>query len=267
MGFSIVEEKLKTLQSPLDERDYQVKDFLTGNPIIPASLDLRHRLPIVRAQGRTNTCCAHAGCVIKEYHERKEIGEAAPLYFSPAFLYCQRSNAPAKGMYCRDMLEILRKKGICAENDFPIASHNDELFGILSEEIQKKAKPFKIERYSAISSVSEMKAALVNFGPALIAFPVYNSGVRFWKQKYLNDEHIGGHAVAVVGYDEKKGFLLRNSWGLMWGEGGYAWYSYEDWNAERHWEAWAVEDKITVNPPKSNKCADCYFVGCFTFCC
>jgi len=34
------------------------------------------------------------------------------------------------------------------------------------------------------------------------------------------------HAVVVVGMREMKGelaFLARNSWGLGWGDGGYAW--------------------------------------------
>jgi Papain family cysteine protease len=38
----------------------------------------------------------------------------------------------------------------------------------------------------------------------------------------------GSHAVAVVGYREAgsgRQFLLHNSWGARWGEGGYAWIS------------------------------------------
>jgi C1A family cysteine protease len=37
----------------------------------------------------------------------------------------------------------------------------------------------------------------------------------------------GGHAVTIVGYDEKKdeggSFLFKNSWGPDWGERGYGW--------------------------------------------
>ena len=37
----------------------------------------------------------------------------------------------------------------------------------------------------------------------------------------------GGHAVACVGYDdEKQAFLVRNSWGSDWGQGGYFWMPY-----------------------------------------
>jgi hypothetical protein len=48
----------------------------------------------------------------------------------------------------------------------------------------------------------------------------------------------GGHAFAIVGYD-RAGFLVRNSWGREWGDGGYATLTYEDWlaNAMDCWVA------------------------------
>ena len=37
-----------------------------------------------------------------------------------------------------------------------------------------------------------------------------------------NERVIGGHAVMAVGYnDDKKWFILRNSWGESWGMQGY----------------------------------------------
>lgn len=48
----------------------------------------------------------------------------------------------------------------------------------------------------------------------------------------------GGHAFAIVGYDER-GFLLQNSWGTDWGSYGYAILTYDDWldNAMDCWVA------------------------------
>jgi len=34
----------------------------------------------------------------------------------------------------------------------------------------------------------------------------------------------GGHAIALVGYTTT-GFIVRNSWGTDWGDGGYAYAS------------------------------------------
>ncbi len=37
-----------------------------------------------------------------------------------------------------------------------------------------------------------------------------------------------GHAVAIVGYT-REGFIIQNSWGESWGQGGFALLPYEDW--------------------------------------
>lgn len=39
-------------------------------------------------------------------------------------------------------------------------------------------------------------------------------------------EIYGGHAVTIVGYDDR-GFLIKNSWGESWGDGGYATILYD----------------------------------------
>lgn len=42
------------------------------------------------------------------------------------------------------------------------------------------------------------------------------------------EDMVGGHCVALVGYDdERKAFLVRNSWGTGWGLNGYFWMPYE----------------------------------------
>lgn len=54
----------------------------------------------------------------------------------------------------------------------------------------------------------------------------------------------GGHAFAVVGYNEK-GFWLQNSWGDAWGTKGLALWTYEDW-LENVVDAWAVRLALPV---------------------
>ncbi|HEY9199843.1 MAG TPA: C1 family peptidase [Gammaproteobacteria bacterium] len=49
----------------------------------------------------------------------------------------------------------------------------------------------------------------------------------------------GGHAIAIVGYNER-GFLLQNSWGPGWGSHGYALLTYDDW-AENAMDCWVAQ--------------------------
>jgi Papain family cysteine protease len=49
----------------------------------------------------------------------------------------------------------------------------------------------------------------------------------------------GGHAIALVGYNER-GFLLQNSWDRTWGTWGYAILTYDDW-LENAMDCWVAQ--------------------------
>ena len=43
-----------------------------------------------------------------------------------------------------------------------------------------------------------------------------------------DEKCLGGHAIMAVGYDDdKKVFIIRNSWGVEWGDKGYFYMPYE----------------------------------------
>lgn len=49
----------------------------------------------------------------------------------------------------------------------------------------------------------------------------------------------GGHAFAVIGYNER-GFLIQNSWGEDWGTRGLAILTYDDWLVNG-WDCWVAQ--------------------------
>ena len=49
---------------------------------------------------------------------------------------------------------------------------------------------------------------------------------------YGPDTKRGGHAVCLVGYTAHC-FIVRNSWGAGWGDGGFA-YASDDYRRQRH---------------------------------
>ena len=97
---------------------------------------------------------------------------------------------------------------------------------------------FKIKEYAQINSIDGLKEALFKNGPCIMAFPVYDNRPEFWRIK-SNPVGNGGHAVAVVGYNNK-GFIIRNSWGFSWNGDGTVIYPYKEWGA--HWEVWTAVD-------------------------
>lgn len=234
---------LAVIPSPADARDYHYEakvSHAVASAVLPRSVDLRTNLPGVRNQGSEGACAAFAGCVMKEYQERLQVNLRGHL--SPWFLYLQRENIPNEGMFLRDLMKLLQKQGTCTEAKCPYtkAKNANEIAVVAKEE----ANNFKIASYAQIGSMDELKRALFAHGPCVIAFPVYNHSTTFWRKGDAT-ETLGGHAVAIVGYDDDRGaFLLRNSWGLLWGTLGYTWYPYTDWGA--HWEIWSSVDDRSV---------------------
>lgn len=99
------------------------------------------------------------------------------------------------------------------------------------------AAAHKVTSYHAIADgdLETMKAALVGGNLVGFGFTVYDammsaevaaSGVL--SRPKPGEAVQGGHAVALVGYDDARGaFLVRNSWGTGWGLGGYFWMAYD----------------------------------------
>lgn len=67
----------------------------------------------------------------------------------------------------------------------------------------------------------------------------------------VNSQSLGGHAFALVGYNEV-GFLVQNSWGAKWGKGGFATLPYEDW-LDLAYDAWVARPGVPKTPFSSGR--------------
>lgn len=93
---------------------------------------------------------------------------------------------------------------------------------------------FKINQYAMVGSIPILKQAILINGPCIGGLPVKDSSSEdFWNGNKLE----GGHAIAIVGYD-KEGFIIRNSWGTMYGDRGYSRIPYSDFN--KFYEIWSL---------------------------
>ena len=241
-------------KSSIDNRDWIYDNLLTLNKI-PNKCDLRKDLQPIRDQESQGTCYAQSAACMKEWQEKKDYG--LDEYLSPQFFYNNRNywNNNIKdgddlledyGMTGRDVMKILKLSGICLEKEYPYGIANEKINDI-NELVIESAKKHRIKSYARIYSLDSLKESLYKNGPCLIAFPVYNYTDQMWIQ---NESEIqqGGHAMTVVGYDdENEHFIIRNSWGLNWGDYGYCYYKYKDWNS--HWECWTTLDIETYIIP------------------
>lgn len=223
-----------------DERDFSIESIYSekkvGEP--PLKLDLRDKLPKPKDQGQRGTCAAHTASAIKEYQECVDLGLKKPKKMSPEFVYFFRDNKPDEGMYPRDVMKILKEKGICFERSLRYSSDKRGVKKVPQEAIDE-ASNYKIANYARVTTIQGLRQTLYQDGVCYISFPVYDVRPEFWRRSSNKVERRGGHAVAVVGYNSK-GFIIRNSWGDNWNGNGHVIYPYEDFGA--HWDIWAAVD-------------------------
>lgn len=231
--------------SPFDSRDYIYENLVrSANPLVrsdnrirstlPKKLDLRKYLLKPRDQGQRGTCVGFSCSAIKEYQERIDIQFSD--YMSPNSVYFYRE--VEEGMYCRNAMKILLEKGICPEKYFPYEKRVEPTK--IPDEAVSNMGNYKIKSYAQVTTIQGLKESLNRYGPALIAVPVYRGDGEIWKSDPEHSELLGGHAMTVVGYNDK-GFIIRNSWGEEWNGDGHTVYPYADWGS--HWEIWTCVDE------------------------
>ncbi len=133
------------------------------------------------------------------------------------------------GSSLRGAIQGWKNMGVCKDTMWQYKTTNP---GELTIDRAKDARNHTIGAYYRIKpEITHFHAALNEVG--IIAVSAYVH--RGWNNPRdgiieYHEKKDGGHAFAVVGYNDK-GFWVQNSWGNTWGENGLALWSYEDWNA------------------------------------
>ena len=184
---------------------------------IPNEYSYVNNLPIIENQGNTNMCVVYALSAHLDWNYNIDHGvnNKSSVKIDKHKLYDIRENKlEDSGMTFKEALDFLKKKGITSKN------------GLI-----------KIDKYLKVNSFLALKYALIMNGPCVAGLYVRNPDANdFWNG---GSTIYGGHAVAIVGYNEK-GFIIRNSWGTSYGEGGYFILKYEDFN--KIIECWTIVD-------------------------
>jgi len=248
-----------------DFRDYtekteEVKSVLGSEALfkakgLPTSVDLRGWCSPVEDQGSLGSCTAHAGVGIIEYYERKSFGRHIDA--SRLFLYKVTRNLMKikgdTGAYLRTTMGAMVLFGVPPEEYWPYKEDEKEFDKEPPAFCYAFAQSFQTLRYfrhdppgtRAEEILRKVKTYLSKGHPAMFGFTVYNSVEQAEKTGKIpfptpKEKIEGGHAIAVIGYDDKMkiknkyggvettgALLIRNSWGKGWGEEGYGWLPYE----------------------------------------
>jgi len=195
----------------------------------PSAIDWRNHngcnsVTLVQNQGHCGSCVAFATCACLESRVAIREEKCDPqIDLSEAHLFfC------GCGLCCRTGWRFDRalnwaSKGIALEKDFQYTPKDQPC---------KKPPPAAavlVPRWTSVTTMLARRQAIADRGPVIGGLRVYED---FYFYKSGIYQHVTGifrglHAVCVVGYDDdKKYWIIKNSWGTGWGENGFMRIAY-----------------------------------------
>lgn len=231
---------LGALDPKVDLRDYTYEPEIAMAAELPEEFELW--TPDIKNQGVVGSCVAHTAAEIEEYFNHIENKPNKEL--SVGYIYGCRYNYKGEGMYLRDALKTLKNRGVVEKYEFPYNKEVPVIITLFEEADQlgwETDKNHKITSYFSINGKGEelqdkVKRCLMNNGPVMMSVPWYKdfevvNGI-ITSPSNMNCSQ-GGHCILLYGWN-KDGWLIQNSWGKHWGNGGRATYPY-DYPVKEFW--------------------------------
>ncbi|MEI7811047.1 MAG: C1 family peptidase [Ignavibacteria bacterium] len=210
---------------------------------MPKAHSLKKYCPAPGNQGQTGTCAAWSSAyacrtileAIKYNYTGPQIDKNA---FSPSFVYNQvRSKKNCNdGTSLLDILNVLKAQGGVKLSEFAFDCNRE-----VTQQDRSLATDHRIIEYREVASKYEgkqsyfVKKSISENNPVVIAMdvpPSFNKAGQLWHPDTSDYKRWSrGHGMAVVGYDDSKfggAFEIMNSWGTYWGNGGFTWITYKD---------------------------------------
>lgn len=225
-----------------DHRDLKFNESTMPKAMhLPSVVDLRKNYDNVYDQGTLGSCTANA---ISLAYDFERIGQGMnPLLPSRLFIYYNERTLEGtvlhdNGAQIRDGIKSLASLGVCSEADWPYVPAKFKTKP--GKKCYTRALTHVIKQYLRIdnTNLNDLKTCLASGFGFVLGFSVYegfeSAEVAATGQAELprpGEKMIGGHAVFCLGYDDSLGdhgkFIVRNSWGIDWGDHGHFYIPYE----------------------------------------
>ena len=220
----------------LDIKHEEAKFDETYQPakITEKSVDLRKGFTKIKDQNQIGACTVFSLSSIFEYIIKQNTAKETNL--SESFVYYNVRHAEGNdkedtGSSFQDVIKSMGEYGICSEELHPYSSGLGEK---PTDEAYEDGKTRRIIKALNVNvALDDIKSAIQEGYPVAVSLKIYksfNSTSGFVKRptkEEIESADFGYHAMVVVGYtDETKHFVVRNSWGESFGDGGYCYIPY-----------------------------------------
>ncbi|MBC8109943.1 MAG: peptidase C1 [Verrucomicrobia bacterium] len=229
---------------------------------LPQAVSLRQYAPAPQNQGEQGSCTGWAS----SYAARTILASVSQgidpnnTAFSPSYTFNQEHGDGCNGAIMYDVLEMLKKSGTLPMADFPYNPRTCSRQPNSAE--RQQAKNHRILGFNRLTNgqdfninMAAMKQNIAKGAPVLIGMPVGGSieklmqagnqglwnpsqrdysGLEEFRGGNYDGSGLGGHAMCVIGYDDKKfggAVEIQNSWGKEFGENGFFWMKYDDFKS------------------------------------
>jgi Papain family cysteine protease len=220
-----------------------------GKNPLPESVSLLRFAPSRMNQGKQGSCVAWSSGYAARTILQSTSTNADPnsIAFSPAFLYNNISlgDGDCQGSYIIKAMEFMQKNGALPFQQFPYDETNCSRQA--NQSLFNNASTYKIHGFNRLTdddgvsalNYRAIKEHLAKDAPVVIGMMVGGSfmqdmmGQKVWhptSDDYMQ-QGFGGHAMCVIGYDDRiegGAFQIMNSWGPEWGQNGVGYVRYGD---------------------------------------
>ncbi|WP_338790281.1 C1 family peptidase [Bernardetia sp. MNP-M8] len=239
----LLEEEVKESQK-IQLKSQQTEESYRG---LPSAVSLKQYCPTPGDQGSYGTCVgwttAYAARTILEARQLdlRSQAEIDKLIFSPGFIYKlvkeEEDQDCTYGAIMTDALKKMQVHGVAKRSSFP-----EQCVDYVPERTYKEAEEYKLKDYVRLWNIGftqeerilALKKSLTEGNPVVVGMeapPSIYQAQEFWRPTEIAGQGWGGHAICVVGFDDKKGekgsFEIMNSWGTGWANGGFTWIEYD----------------------------------------
>ena len=220
--------KFETFHPTVKTQPVKVVDLRTSNCTSP-----------VLDQGQLGSCTANASSNALRFLLKKEkLTEWQPsrlyIYWFSRFL--EGTTSEDSGCYIRDVMKAIHTYGACDEKLLPYNINNYRTRP--SNSCVRNATPhIKDFKYLSVNNnETSIKNCLTTGFPIVFGIEIYES---FESDNVANtgivpmpdaskEQMLGGHCVTIYGFDDnKKQYIVMNSWGPRWGDKGFFYLPYD----------------------------------------
>lgn len=224
---------------PENDLDFSVDEKAVGYSQIDwRNVNGQSFLGPVLNQGNCGSCVAFASVATLESQVSISAGQSwIKPSFSPQALFACGGGGCDSGWYPSSAANYIKAKGVVDLACAPYTSGSSGKDVMCSANYcqNQRARTFIADGVTkptgGFGGLAQAVKDALKKGPLITSMTVYADFVAYGGGIYksVSTESVGGHAISLVGYnDVGRYWIIRNSWGADWGEGGFARISYDD---------------------------------------